>query len=187
MKTLHALRTKLQRLSEGKVLGPFHIVFETLEGIIFGTREVTAAAPHFLDHIEIKRYMGIVIFAMAPSALAAIYFFRLDAIKIIITSYVAGGIVEVLFAMIRKKEIEEGFLVTGLILPSLCLPLPLFGLLSLGLCSGSSLGKRCLEVQPEIFSIRPWWADCLSRLPFLRSCPLPGKRRLQMLLPLPLL
>ena len=142
MKTLQALRAMLHSLGEVKALRSFKIIFETLEGIIFGTREVTAAAPHFLDHIEIKRYMGVVIFAMGPSALAAIYFFRLDAIKIIITSYVAGGIVEVLFALIRKKEIEEGFLVTGLIF-ALTLPptIPVW-VVAVGAAFGVFFGKE---------------------------------------------
>ena len=32
-------------------------------------------------------------------------------------SYAAGGVVEVLFAVIRKEGIQEGFLVTGMLFP----------------------------------------------------------------------
>jgi Na+-transporting NADH:ubiquinone oxidoreductase subunit B len=38
-------------------------------------------------------------------------------LPIILTSYVVGGIWEVLFATVRKHEINEGYLVTGLLFP----------------------------------------------------------------------
>jgi Na+-transporting NADH:ubiquinone oxidoreductase subunit B/electron transport complex protein RnfD len=117
MKALETLQTLLHDLSENESLQPFKTIFETTEGIIFGSREVTPEAPHFLDHIEIKRYMSTAIISLLPTTFAAIYFFGWQAIRIIVASYIAGGIVEVLFALIRNKEIEEGFLVTGLIFP----------------------------------------------------------------------
>ncbi len=117
MKALQRLQTLLHDLGEEESLKYFRTLFETTEGLLFGNREVTLGAPHFLDRLEIKRYMSIAIIALLPTTFAAIYFFRLDAIRIILTSYIFGGIVEVLFALIRKKDIEEGFLVTGLIFP----------------------------------------------------------------------
>jgi len=142
MKALKTLRRMLHSLTEVESLRPIRNIFETAEGIIFGTREVTPAAPHFLDHIEIKRYMGVVILAMAPTILAAIYFYRLDAIKIIIASYVAGGIVEVLFALIRKKEIEEGFLVTGVIFALTLPPTTPVWVVAVGAAFGVFFGKE---------------------------------------------
>ena len=117
MKALETLQTLLHNFSENDSLRHFKTIFETTEGIIFGSREVTPEAPHFLDHIEIKRYMSTVIISLLPTTFAAIYFFGWQALRIIIASYIAGGIVEVLFALIRNKEIEEGFLVTVLIFP----------------------------------------------------------------------
>ena len=38
-------------------------------------------------------------------------------IPIVLASYIAGGIVEVIFAVIRKHPINEGFLVTGMLIP----------------------------------------------------------------------
>ena len=37
-------------------------------------------------------------------------------------SYFAGGAVEVLFAVMRKEEVNEGFLVTGFIFPLILPP-----------------------------------------------------------------
>lgn len=40
----------------------------------------------------------------------------------ILVSYFAGGAVEVLFAVMRKEEVNEGFLVTGFIFPLILPP-----------------------------------------------------------------
>lgn len=117
IKILHRLRTQLHELSELESLRYFRTIFETVDGLVFGSREVTLGAPHLLDNIELKRYMTMAIIALIPSALSAVIFFGWDAIRIIAASYIAGGIVEVIFAVIRNKDIEEGFLVTGLIFP----------------------------------------------------------------------
>jgi Na+-transporting NADH:ubiquinone oxidoreductase subunit B/electron transport complex protein RnfD len=114
---LEKLRTLLDELKHTESLRYFETIFETIEGIVFGNRIVRPRAPHITDNIEIKRYMSMAIAALLPSTLAAIYFYGWHAIRIIAASYIAGGIVEVAFAIIRKKEIEEGFLVTGLIFP----------------------------------------------------------------------
>jgi len=114
---IEKLRTVLDDLKQVESLHFFEAIFETIEGIVFGNREVRPQAPHIADHIEIKRYMSMAIVALIPCTLAAIYFYGWHAIRIIAASYIAGGLVEVAFALIRKKEIEEGFLVTGLIFP----------------------------------------------------------------------
>jgi Na(+)-translocating NADH:ubiquinone oxidoreductase B subunit len=60
----------------------------------------------------------------------------------IIVSYAAGGAVEVLFAAIRKEEINEGFLVTGLLYPLILPPtLPLW-MVALGVAFGVTVGKE---------------------------------------------
>ena len=43
-------------------------------------------------------------------------------ILLILVSYVAGGAVEVLFAVVRKEEVNEGFLVIGFIFPLILPP-----------------------------------------------------------------
>jgi RnfABCDGE-type electron transport complex D subunit len=118
------------------------VIFHTLDGILFGTRVVTPRAPHILDHIEIKRYMALVIVALLPSTVAAIVFFGWYSLAMIITSYVCGGVVEVAFAVIRKRDIEEGFLVTGLIFPLVLPPTTPLWVVAVGVAFGVFFGKE---------------------------------------------
>ncbi|NOY08372.1 MAG: RnfABCDGE type electron transport complex subunit D [Spirochaetes bacterium] len=120
----------------------FKTIISTLEGIVFGTSEITAGAPHFVDNMDIKRYMSIAIIALIPSAAAAVYFFKLHAVELILVSYISGGIAEVLFALIRKKDIEEGFLVTGLIFPLILPPSTPLWVASVGIIFGVIFGKE---------------------------------------------
>ncbi len=139
---MKGLRTLLHKTAETRVFKPFAAVFETLDGIIFGPTEITAGAPHIVDHIEIKRYMSIAIIALLPSAASAVVFFGLRILLMIVASYVAGGIVEVAFALIRKKHIEEGFLVTGLIFPLILPPTTPIWVVAVGCAIGVFFGKE---------------------------------------------
>ena len=83
IKALRKFQAQLHEWREKESLHYFETLFETVEGIFFGFREVTPGAPHVLDHIEIKRYMSIVIAALIPCSLAAVLFFGFDAFRII--------------------------------------------------------------------------------------------------------
>jgi Na+-transporting NADH:ubiquinone oxidoreductase subunit B len=139
---MEALRKLLKALSHQKALRRFGTIFETLEGIVFGPAEITPGAPHILDNLEIKRFMSIAILALIPSTIAAIVFFGWRVLAIIIVSYVAGGIVEVTFAIIRKRHIEEGFLVTGLIFPLVLPPTTPLWVVAVGIIVGVFFGKE---------------------------------------------
>ena len=134
--------TLFERLGAVRPLQRFAVVFNTLDGILFGTRALTPGAPHILDHIEIKRYMALVIVALLPSTVSAIVYFGWHAVAMIITSYICGGIVEVAFAVIRKKDIEEGFLVTGLIFPLVLPPTTPLWVVAVGVAFGVFFGKE---------------------------------------------
>lgn len=134
--------TFFERLGAVKPLRRFAVIFNTLNGILFGTRTITAGAPHILDHIELKRYMTFVIVALLPSTVAAIVYFGWYALAMIITSYVCGGIVEVAFALVRKKDLEEGFLVTGLIFPLVLPPTTPLWVVAVGVAFGVFFGKE---------------------------------------------
>ncbi len=69
------VRSLFEGLKKARPLRPVKPVIETLEGILLGSPETTAGAPHFLEHIEIKRYMSTVIAAMIPTTVAAVVFF----------------------------------------------------------------------------------------------------------------
>ena len=136
------IKSLFDGLKKTRVLRPVRPVIETLEGIVLGSPETTSQAPHFLDHIEIKRYMSTVILAMIPTTVAAVVFFGWYVLAMILTSYVVGGIIEVLFALIRKKEIEEGFLVTGLIFPLILPPTAPLWVVAVGIAFGVFFGKE---------------------------------------------
>ena len=134
--TIHALerRPGLNKLA---------ILVEGLRDSLFGGSERTVKeAPYIRDSLGMQRYMLMPIIACMPAALASIYFFGWRAFLIIVVSYVAGGIAELVFSAIRRVEITEGFLVTG-ILYALSVPahLPLW-IVALGVIVGVALGKE---------------------------------------------
>ncbi len=136
------LKLKYDKLVRIKLFRRFETLTKTFGGILFGVSKVTPGAPHFVDNIELKRFMTVAIIALIPSTAASIYFYGLQAVKIIVVSYVAGGIVEVLFAFIRKREIEEGFLVTGLIFPLTLPPSTPLWVVAVGVIFGVIFGKE---------------------------------------------
>jgi Na(+)-translocating NADH:ubiquinone oxidoreductase B subunit len=74
--------------------------------------------------------------------MAAVYFFGLRMLAMIIVSYVAGLGVEVIFAMVRKEDINEGFFVTGIMFPLVLPPgLPLWAV-AVGVIFGVVIGKE---------------------------------------------
>jgi RnfABCDGE-type electron transport complex D subunit len=134
--------TIFERLARTRVLRPVASILTTLDGIVFGSRELTPGAPHLLDHIEIKRYMTTVIIALLPATVAAVVFYGTHVLAMIVVSYLAGAVVEVAFALIRKKEIEEGFLVTGLIFPLVLPPTSPLWVVAVGMVFGVFFGKE---------------------------------------------
>jgi Na+-transporting NADH:ubiquinone oxidoreductase subunit B len=139
---IKGLLENLNQASEkNKLIGKFSPVFEAMDGFFYGTDKVTTI-PHVLDHIDVKRYMSFVIFGLLPATVAAIYFWGLRILLVIAVSYIFGGMVEVAFAITRKKGIHEGFLVTGLIFP-LTLPsaVPLW-VVAVGVMFGVFFGKE---------------------------------------------
>jgi Na+-transporting NADH:ubiquinone oxidoreductase subunit B len=138
-------------------------VYEATETFLFTPEEVTSGPPHIRDRLDIKRYMITVLYALVPCILFGIYnagyqYHRAlgDAaplwrvwwdglrfvVPIIVTSYAVGGFWEVLFAMVRKHEINEGFLITGILFP-LTLPptIPLWQV-AVGISFGVVIGKE---------------------------------------------
>ena len=125
-------------LSKIKSLKP---VLSAIDEFLHGTDKVTAL-PHIADHMDIKRYMSFVVLALVPAVLASVYFWGFRVLLLIAISYAFGGLVEVLFAAIRKKEIQEGFLVTGLLFPLILPPGIPFWMAALGVIFGVIFGKE---------------------------------------------
>ena len=143
MKALQNLMNKVRPLfeEEGK-LSNLHALFQAMDTFLFAAPEKTRHLPHGRDPMDVKRYMSFVILALVPSLIASVYFFGLRILLMFIVSYVAGGTAEVLFSVIRKDEVNEGFLVTGFIFPLILPPgVPLW-ILAVGVIFGVVVGKE---------------------------------------------
>ncbi len=129
-------------VENNKFLKPFKPVVMAVEEFLFGTNEVTSGAPHIRDNVDLKRYIITVFIAMVPATLAGIYVFGLRVIGLIAVSYIFGGICEVAFAVIRKKEIHEGFFITGIIYALILPPTIPFWIAAVGIVVGVVFGKE---------------------------------------------
>lgn len=124
--------------------------FEGFESFLFVPNIVTKRGAHIRDANDMKRTMIMVVIALVPAMLFGmwnvgyqhylsqggsmafwgnfIYGF-LKVLPLIVVSYVVGLGIEFLFAQIRHHEINEGFLVTGLLIPLIVPPdIPLWQL-----------------------------------------------------------
>ncbi len=139
LKIIEAVRPTFE---EGGKLRLFKPVFGALEHVFFAPSTTTLGAPHVRDPLDLKRFMSMVIISVVPSVLAAFYFFGLRFFLMIIVSYAAGLTVEVIFAMVRKEGINEGFFVTGILFPLILPPgVPLW-MVGLGVAFGVFMGKE---------------------------------------------
>jgi Na+-transporting NADH:ubiquinone oxidoreductase subunit B len=112
--------------------------FEAFETFLFVPSKVTSKGAHIRDPIDMKRAMIVVVIALIPPMLFGMWntgvqnslamglertiwqdfaFGFLKVLPIIVVSYVTGLAIEFLFAQIRHHEVNEGFLVTGLLIP----------------------------------------------------------------------
>ncbi|MDD9302009.1 MAG: NADH:ubiquinone reductase (Na(+)-transporting) subunit B [Desulfobacter sp.] len=119
--------------------------------------------PFVRDHLDLKRYMSMVILALVPVTFFGIFNTGFQAglatgesytlvqefttgafyvVPMILVSYGVGFLWEFLFAVVRRHKISEGFLVTGLLFP-LSLPptIPLWQV-ALGISFGVVMGKE---------------------------------------------
>jgi Na+-transporting NADH:ubiquinone oxidoreductase subunit B len=139
---MNSLRNKIDKLkphfSEGGKFAKLRSVFEGFESFMFVPNKVTQSGSHIRDSIDLKRTMTVVIIALIPALLfgafnVGLQHFRsvgvdatvlrcfgfgfLRLLPLIIVSYVTGLGIEFIAAQIRGHEINEGFLVTGLLIP----------------------------------------------------------------------
>lgn len=128
---------------EGGKLSPLHSVFEGFYTFLFTPDETSRSGVHIHDANDTKRTMITVIIALLPCCLFGMwnigyqhslaigtssdmniwtmFLFGLWAVlPMIITSYVVGLGIEFIFAQLRGHEIQEGFLVSGLLIPMIC-------------------------------------------------------------------
>lgn len=127
---------------DGGRLSRLKPIFVAMDNFFFAPGHGAMVAPHIRDAIDVKRFMSMVIISLLPVLAASYYFFGLRLLLMIFVAYAAGGAVEVAFAIIRKEDIYEGFLVTGMIFPLLLPPtLPLW-MVAVGVAFGVFVGKE---------------------------------------------
>ena len=118
--------------SKGGKLGFLHSTFEGFETFLYVPNTVTKKGAHIRDCNDIKRVMIVVVLALIPTMLFGMYnvgYFAgkegfdafwygfMELLPMIIVSYGVGLSIEFAFAQKRDHEINEGFLVTGLLIP----------------------------------------------------------------------
>lgn len=164
MKVLKKLVDNIKpTFSKGGKLGFLHSTFDAFETFLFVPDHVTKKGVHIKDSIDLKRTMTMVILALMPALLFGMYntgyqhnlsiggdmtfwamfwFGFLKVLPLIIVSYVVGLGIEFIAAQIRGHEVNEGYLVTGMLIP-LIMPVdvPLW-ILSLSVIFAVIVGKE---------------------------------------------
>jgi len=139
---LKALRKYLDKIKpnfeEGGKLHWLHSTFDAFETFLFVPNSTSRSGVHIHDARDSKRTMTIVIVALIPALLMGMYsvglhhymalgleasiltkfiYGFLAVLPQIVVSYVVGLGIEFIIAQIRKEEVAEGFLVTGILIP----------------------------------------------------------------------
>ena len=139
---MNALRKQFDSLrrpfGKGQKLEKFAPAINAFDTFLFVPNHTTKKGAHIRDAVDLKRTMVTVIIALLPALIYGIYntgyqyhvqtgesFTFIDAfihgafkiVPMIIVSYVVGLTIEFGFAVYRGHEINEGYLVTGLLIP----------------------------------------------------------------------
>ncbi|WP_088324483.1 NADH:ubiquinone reductase (Na(+)-transporting) subunit B [Polaribacter tangerinus] len=188
---LHNLKEKYR----GTKMAP---AFNAIHTFLYLPNEVTHGGTHIKAADDLKRTMNIVIVSLIPCLLFGMFnagyqhyaaidnslradvlanFFTFDnlwigiikVLPLVIVSYGAGLIVEFIFAVIKGHEVEEGYLVTGMLVP-LIVPVdtPLW-MLAVAVVFGVVIGKEvfggtgmnilnpALTIRAFLFFAYPTW------------------------------
>ena len=128
---------------EGGKLHAFHSVFNGFDTFLYTPRTTSGAGEvHIHDSIDSKRTMIIVVLALMPCFFFGMYntgyqhwlacgesifpFWQLlfygflTILPRVVVTYLVGLGIEFVVAQWRKEEIQEGFLVTGILIPMIC-------------------------------------------------------------------
>ncbi len=117
---------------EGGKLSFLASTFDAFETFLFVPNITTKKGAHIRDCNDIKRTMTMVILALIPAFLFgcfntglqvglegfnALIYGLVRVLPMVAVSYIVGLGIEVTYAQIRKEEVAEGYLVTGLLIP----------------------------------------------------------------------
>ena len=143
---MKALRNYLNRIKpnfepDGK-LHAFRSVFDGFETFLYTPNSTSTSGVNIHDSLDSKRVMIIVVLALMPCLLFGMYntgyqnwlaagaasfpFWQIMAygflavLPRIVVAYAVGLGIEFVVAQWRREEIQEGFLVTGILIPLIC-------------------------------------------------------------------
>ncbi len=116
-----------------------HSTFDAFETFLFVPNTTTKSGAHIRDAVDSKRTMIIVVIALIPALLFGMYnvgfqhyyaigqadagfwsmflYGLLAVLPIVLVSYIVGLSIEFAGGQIRREEVQEGFLVTGMLIP----------------------------------------------------------------------
>ncbi len=139
MKSLRKYLDKIKpNFQPGGKFQKFRSTFDAFETFLFVPNHVTKKGSHIRDYIDLKRTMSIVVMALMPALLFGMWnvgyqhylsvgqtvtfleqfwFGFIAVFPIVVVAYVSGLSVEFIFAQIRGHEVNEGFLVSGMLIP----------------------------------------------------------------------
>ena len=146
---------------ENEKLKKLHPLHDALDTFLFSTNKQTNKAPYVRDSIDLKRTMIMVVLALLPAFFFGTYNVGLQSpevidktllncfvygFKIVLPMYLIvfaiGGLCEALFAVVRGHEINEGFLVTGFLIPLTMPPTVPLWMLAVATIFGVVIGKE---------------------------------------------
>ncbi len=123
---------------KGGRFGFLHSTIDAFDTFLRVPGTVTRKGAHVRDSIDLKRVMILVVIALIPAALfgmwntgyqhnlatgtdpgfwGTFFFGFLKVVPLYIVSYLVGLGIEFTFAQIRNEEVNEGYLVTGFLIP----------------------------------------------------------------------
>ena len=129
--------------TEGGRFAWLQSTFEAFESFLFVPDATTKRGCQIRDAVDLKRTMITVVVALMPALLFGIWnigyqhyqalaetvsfwyllgFGLMKALPVIVVSYVTGLAIEFTFAQIRHHQVNEGFLVTGMLIPMVLPP-----------------------------------------------------------------
>jgi len=192
------LKQNLHKLKEKYAGTKMSPAFNALHTFLYLPNETTSSGSHVRVADDLKRTMNTVIMALIPCLIFGIFnagyqhyaaidntlrdaplqnFFTWDnlvlglwtVLPLVIVSYGVGLLIEFIFAVINKHEVEEGYLVTGMLVPLIVpIDIPLW-MLALAVAFGVVIGKEvfggtgmnilnpALTIRAFLFFAYPTW------------------------------
>ena len=165
MKFLRNILDKIEpKFKKGEKLETFYPLYEMIDTFLYTPKDKVRRAPFIRDNIDLKRTMILVVMALLPCLFFGIYnvghqhslfidsqvdtlfeklFIGIQCVlPMYLVVFTVGGLCEVIFSVIRKHEINEGFLVTGFLIPLIMPPsIPLW-MLAIATIFGVVIGKE---------------------------------------------